>query len=200
MRRRCHDHKYDPITQKDYFQLYAFFNNFAGNPETVREPERGLQPPYINLTTPKQDLKLAEFEARMHDAKIRRDAVIRQEDLSDKWPDSFEKVSVPFIGTDSKAKPSETVFKSQFTLDSNPDAALVRFLAQSEVELFANGNFVGKVFPNEQEPQPKSANTSELARTQSPRSSPAPRTAWPPIGLHHWRHRKNAFNRSRLVD
>jgi hypothetical protein len=24
---QCHDHKYDPITQKDYFQLFAFFNN-----------------------------------------------------------------------------------------------------------------------------------------------------------------------------
>ena len=24
---RCHDHKFDPISQKDYFQLFAFFHN-----------------------------------------------------------------------------------------------------------------------------------------------------------------------------
>src|SRR3546814_15870935 len=31
---QCHDHKYDPFSQKDYFELYAFFNN---------TPDKGLQ-------------------------------------------------------------------------------------------------------------------------------------------------------------
>ena len=26
---RCHDHKFDPISQKEYFQLQAFFANVA---------------------------------------------------------------------------------------------------------------------------------------------------------------------------
>src|SRR5690606_31687698 len=31
---QCHDHKYDPFSQKNYYQLYAFFNN---------TPEKGLE-------------------------------------------------------------------------------------------------------------------------------------------------------------
>ncbi len=30
---QCHDHKYDPISQREFYQLYAFFNNV---------PEKGL--------------------------------------------------------------------------------------------------------------------------------------------------------------
>jgi mono/diheme cytochrome c family protein len=28
---QCHDHKYDPLTQKEFYQLYAFFNNVPEN-------------------------------------------------------------------------------------------------------------------------------------------------------------------------
>lgn len=45
---RCHDHKYDPIYQKDYYSLYSFFNNI---PEKGLIPNYGATPePYITLT------------------------------------------------------------------------------------------------------------------------------------------------------
>ncbi len=138
---QCHDHKYDPITQEDYFRLYAFFNNFAGNPETVREPERGLQPPYINLTNPKQDQKLAEYEARRHDAQIRLEATARKERISEKWPDANKRASIPFIASETNSQRVE--FRYSVDLESKPEAALVRFFAMSKVELYINGHHIG---------------------------------------------------------
>jgi cytochrome c553 len=65
----CHDHKYDPITQKDFYQLSAFFNNFDGEPETggrgSLEFKRGLQPPYINLPTAEQEQELGRLDAEV---------------------------------------------------------------------------------------------------------------------------------------
>ncbi|EPR66990.1 DUF1553 domain-containing protein [Cyclobacterium qasimii] len=43
---RCHDHKYDPISQKEYFQLYAFFNNIN---ETGQVPYVGDASPTLIL-------------------------------------------------------------------------------------------------------------------------------------------------------
>ncbi|MBI2947962.1 MAG: DUF1553 domain-containing protein [Verrucomicrobia bacterium] len=48
---RCHDHKYDPFTQKEYYQLFAFFNNV---PEKGRAIKLGNSPPVIKAPTPAQ--------------------------------------------------------------------------------------------------------------------------------------------------
>jgi hypothetical protein len=42
----CHDHKFDPITRKDFYQLTAFFNNLTENPSN---DDREDWPPYIRV-------------------------------------------------------------------------------------------------------------------------------------------------------
>ena len=57
---RCHDHKYDPITQREYYQLYAYFNNIA---EWGVGPNNGNSPPFIRV--PKSWPNLSPGEDRM---------------------------------------------------------------------------------------------------------------------------------------
>ena len=58
----CHDHKYDPVKQKDFYQLFAFFNNIDGDPET---PGRDQQPPILELPTPEQTTQKNEFDSQL---------------------------------------------------------------------------------------------------------------------------------------
>ncbi len=62
----CHDHKYDPVKQRDFYQLFAFFNNIDGDPET---PGRDQQPPLIHLPTPEQEQSLKELDAQLASLK-----------------------------------------------------------------------------------------------------------------------------------
>lgn len=55
---QCHDHKYDPITQKEYFQLYAFFNTID---ERGLDGSKGNAVPMIPVPDDAQKQKLAEL-------------------------------------------------------------------------------------------------------------------------------------------
>ena len=58
---RCHDHKYDPVTQREYFQLFAFFNNVN---EAGQAPYSGMASPTVILPSPAVDATLADLAAR----------------------------------------------------------------------------------------------------------------------------------------
>jgi len=57
---QCHDHKYDPITQKDYYRLFAFFNNV---PENGLDGRTGNSPPFVKVPNAAQQQKLQELSA-----------------------------------------------------------------------------------------------------------------------------------------
>jgi hypothetical protein len=59
---RCHDHKFDPISQKEYYSLFAFFNNV---PEKGFVWNFGNEDPVIKAPLPDQQQKLDEFDRRI---------------------------------------------------------------------------------------------------------------------------------------
>ncbi len=65
----CHDHKYDPITQKEYYQLFAFFNSTR---DSGLDGNALAPPPFIKAPTPEQEKKLAELHAKIAKLEERR--------------------------------------------------------------------------------------------------------------------------------
>ena len=75
---RCHNHKYDALTQKEFYQFYAWFNNI---PESGRAMKYGNSPPVIPAPTPDQQSKLEVLvkAARGEQAKLdAREASLRK--------------------------------------------------------------------------------------------------------------------------
>ncbi len=66
---RCHDHKYDPLTQKDFYSFGAFFN---GIPEKGLDGQKGNAAPFLQLPDERQK----EAKAALIEALKRQDSEI----------------------------------------------------------------------------------------------------------------------------
>jgi hypothetical protein len=61
---RCHDHKFDPFTQKDFYSLFAFFQNIDEAGQTTYFTS-AMPVPTLLLSTDEQDKKLAELAKKI---------------------------------------------------------------------------------------------------------------------------------------
>ena len=90
---QCHDHKYDPITMKDYYRFFAFFNNIA---EKGLDGNKGNAAPTIQVTTEEQQAKLKEFEVASRSAKSQleaAEAALVKEQAA--WENRLRQSSIP---------------------------------------------------------------------------------------------------------
>lgn len=58
----CHDHKYDPITQKEFYRMYAFFNNIT---ENAMDGNKKDPNPIVKVPAPEQTAQLAEYDKQI---------------------------------------------------------------------------------------------------------------------------------------
>jgi hypothetical protein len=65
---RCHDHKYDPITQKEFYSLYAFFNSIDEKGILAENRGGGNSAPVLRLPDAKQKAELARLGRVVEDA------------------------------------------------------------------------------------------------------------------------------------
>ncbi len=123
---RCHNHKYDPFTQQEFYQLFAYFNNV---PENGRAMKYGNSPPLVAAPTPAQQARLAEIEGKIAAAEtaLERDraAIAREEEAwgrTNSGPVSWH----PLTGLDTRVEHAgafdgkrleELKGKAQFDID-----------------------------------------------------------------------------------
>jgi hypothetical protein len=61
---RCHDHKFDPFTQRDFYALKAFFHNVPEKGVGIySNPIRTNSPPFVNLPAPEIEAKISGLNA-----------------------------------------------------------------------------------------------------------------------------------------
>ena len=75
----CHDHKFDPISQREYYSLSAFFNSLDGRAMDGNSKDPA---PVIPVATTEQKELIAEYEQALQDLKAEREGSIETVDQS----------------------------------------------------------------------------------------------------------------------
>jgi hypothetical protein len=155
---RCHDHKYDPITQKDYYRMFAFFNNVHEYGEDGRIANAV---PLLVTPTPEQIRRRREMDERLKaidialraspesvpvPADLRARLTAEDAKLLPKTPKPAKPTEARLLAKDADVDPKRGTTLSVWfkAKTASPDAPIISALNRS-------GNFAGVGYGNGRE-------------------------------------------------
>lgn len=151
---RCHDHKYDPFTQRDYYSLMAYFNNVPESGIVGTTGHYDIAEPWIFAGTPGQ---MAELErAREASATADRDVSLLATDRSaeERWASSLpatergaDATKLHALYLEKGLKPAKdramAAHKQQSALESEVPRVMVMSDAKPRAtHVFSRGNYM----------------------------------------------------------
>jgi hypothetical protein len=162
---QCHDHKYDPISQRDYYRFFAFFNNATepGNGAT-----NGNTRPFMAVSSVLQDEAAFQASLKERIASLEHCKIYPGPELDEArkvWekqelvklgntpvPDTQAVARFPFpkktkaswIWADRHGKSEWSFFRKQVELETLPANALMFVCCDNEAEVWVNGKPAGK--------------------------------------------------------
>jgi hypothetical protein len=121
---RCHDHKFDPFTQREYYQLSAYFNSIDESGATDAFPQAQ---PVLSMPTPEQEQRIAELKTQ--EAAINKERADLDQKLLQAQPE-WEKTLTGDNGKPVQAEwialaPDELMSEGGATLAKASDNAIV---------------------------------------------------------------------------
>ena len=126
---RCHDHKFDPFTQRDYYGLYAFFHNVSergvGN---YGAAYRRSAPPFLILSTPELEQQLSQLRSLL--AEGQESLKKFDEKLRSDQPSWEAAIRLQLEATTDAAKEANSKIPAEITTILNKEPA-----ARSDAEL-----------------------------------------------------------------
>lgn len=94
---RCHDHKYDPISQRDFFSFYAFFNSTADR--GFYEETRGNTGPAVAVPSFENQVAMAAFDERIAALQSELDIASSETDANfAEWLETAPQADPPVLG------------------------------------------------------------------------------------------------------
>ncbi len=73
----CHDHKFDPLSQREFYEFYAFFNNVA---DEASDGNASAPPPFVRVPSAAQAAELARLAAELDAVTAERDGPLPEVD------------------------------------------------------------------------------------------------------------------------